>query len=169
MKTYQSFKKVTAARITGYAYLDPVATFPETRPLELTLDDGSQVHVIGPRFDRVEIGGYYVRADDGHDFYCPAERFENSYLELGAAPDPLDDETDRAKAVAGLIADGRAPHQVRVFEEHWDLKERAEKLNKFFSTPMYSNLPVEEKQRMRAQLIAMYAYADILAERIAAF
>jgi hypothetical protein len=92
MKTYQSFKKVTAARITGYAFLDPVPTFPEARPLELTLDDGSQVHVIGPRFDRVEIGGYYVRVDDGHDFYCPATRFENAYLLLGEAPDVLTEQ-----------------------------------------------------------------------------
>lgn len=93
MKIYQSHKKVTAARITGYANMPPCDADPQGLALELTLDDSSQVHVIGPRFDRVQIGGYYVRADDGHDFYCDAERFANTYMEIGEAPDPLVEES----------------------------------------------------------------------------
>lgn len=61
------------------------------------------------------------------------------------------------------------PHQQRVLEEKQELDAKAEALNRFFSTGKFNELGLEEKQRMRRQLVAMYEYATVLAERIAAF
>jgi len=61
------------------------------------------------------------------------------------------------------------PHQQRVLEEHQELKARIEKLRAFQSTPAHEGLDCLEKNRLYRQLTAMQTYANILAERIAAF
>jgi hypothetical protein len=61
------------------------------------------------------------------------------------------------------------PHQQRVVDEKVELDDKAEKLNKFFSTGTFNGLPLDERQRLRNQLATMYEYSNILAERIAAF
>lgn len=61
------------------------------------------------------------------------------------------------------------PHQQRVVDERVELVDKATKLAAFFDTPIFSGLDAAEQGRLRAQLVAMNTYADILTERIAAF
>lgn len=72
-------------------------------------------------------------------------------------------------AAEQLARDGRPPHQVRVFVEHWELQDKIEKLRAFRGTGMFATLPGTEQGRLTRQQEAMQQYSDILAERIAAF
>lgn len=64
---------------------------------------------------------------------------------------------------------GMPPHQQRVVEEKVELDAKGAKLNVFFDTPIFAGLDAVEQHRLRAQLVAMQTYSDILGERIAAF
>lgn len=92
-------------------------------------------------------------------------------LELGRAPAPASTPaaTQRAIAVARLVEDGKPEHQVRVFEEKWDLDERLNRLLAFLLTPTFDSLPPDEQYRMREQSRIMGALSNVLAMRIAAF
>ena len=61
------------------------------------------------------------------------------------------------------------PHQQRVVAEHIALSDKIYSLEQFIPTDRFSSLDRAEKSRMRRQCAAMNAYADVLAERIAAF
>ena len=59
--------------------------------------------------------------------------------------------------------------QDRVRAEAAELDERVTKLKAFTSTETFGGLPVDEQERMLAQLAAMTDYSACLAERIQAF
>ena len=59
--------------------------------------------------------------------------------------------------------------QDRVRAEAAELDERVTKLKAFTSTEIFGGLPVDEQERMLAQLAAMTDYSACLAERIQAF
>ena len=59
------------------------------------------------------------------------------------------------------------PHQQRVVDEKRELDERREKLKAFYSTTLFHGLPDSEQSLLLRQGVAMRAYSDILAERIA--
>lgn len=61
------------------------------------------------------------------------------------------------------------PHQQRVVDEQEELKGRLDKLNSFFTTPIFSGLDGAEQERLRRQAGVMQEYVDVLSERIAAF
>ena len=62
-----------------------------------------------------------------------------------------------------------ASFQDRVRAEASELDERITKLKSFTSTETFGGLPVDEQERMLAQLAAMTDYSACLAERIQAF
>lgn len=62
-----------------------------------------------------------------------------------------------------------APHQQRVLAEHRELVDKHKKLSAFFGTDTFSKLDETEQRRLSAQIGVMEDYAEILAERIAAF
>lgn len=62
-----------------------------------------------------------------------------------------------------------APHQQRVVDEKRELDERREKLDAFYSNPVFHGLPESEQSLLLRQGVAMRAYSEILGERIAAF
>ena len=62
-----------------------------------------------------------------------------------------------------------APHEQRVINEHRELTENLNKLQAFFSLPMFLGLAEAERMRLRAQAMFMEGYQAILRERIDAF
>lgn len=88
---------------------------------------------------------------------------------LAEAPVLSSAAIQRQLAVKNLEDEGRPPHQVRVFEEKWDLDERLNRLQAFLVTPMFASLPDDEKHRMQEQAKIMGALSEVLAQRIAAF
>lgn len=76
MKTYLCRKTVTAARITHVANLGPSMNDPLGGCLELTLEDGSQVHECSAGPDQVNVGDYLVREFDGQTSVQAATIFE---------------------------------------------------------------------------------------------
>lgn len=61
------------------------------------------------------------------------------------------------------------PHQQRVVEEKRELDEKIAKLDAFFLTPTFKNLPTAERGRLFRQKPWMLGYSKILGERIEAF
>jgi hypothetical protein len=61
------------------------------------------------------------------------------------------------------------PHQQRVVDEQAELEGKRAKLQAFFDTPIYAELPEDEQWRLARQYDVMEAYSNILTERIAAF
>ncbi|MFP2517060.1 crAss001_48 related protein [Buttiauxella agrestis] len=63
------------------------------------------------------------------------------------------------------------PHQVRVIEELWQLRDRLENLNTFINGNgvIFASLEEGEKMLLRLQATHMADYADVLESRIAAF
>lgn len=61
-------------------------------------------------------------------------------------------------------------HQQRVVAERDELKDRLTKLKDFIgNNPIFSDLPKDEQERLRAQSGAMALYASILDRRILSF
>lgn len=67
------------------------------------------------------------------------------------------------------LATQPATFQDRVRAEAAELDDRVTKLKAFTSTETFGGLPVDEQERMLAQLAAMTDYSACLAERIQAF
>ena len=67
------------------------------------------------------------------------------------------------------MSEATQPYQQRMVIERDQLFDRIERLSAFMLTPLYEKLPVEEKDRMQKQLIAMQSYQKVLDERIKAF
>lgn len=61
------------------------------------------------------------------------------------------------------------PFQQRVFDEQTELKDKINKLESFFITPVFEGLSIQERQRLKRQLIYMKLYHDVLEERIEEF
>lgn len=61
------------------------------------------------------------------------------------------------------------PHQQRVVDEHKELTERANKLDAFFSSPVFFGLGDSEKTLLKAQIAFMRGYQEILKLRIESF
>lgn len=61
------------------------------------------------------------------------------------------------------------PHQQRVVSELYELKEKTEKLQSFFSTEIYGSMAGEDKQLLICQHGTMVAYVGILELRVARF
>lgn len=60
-------------------------------------------------------------------------------------------------------------YQMRVIEEREQLVERFRKLVAFIPGSVFNSLPSDEQNCLIRQSVVMLEYADILAERIAAF
>lgn len=64
----------------------------------------------------------------------------------------------------------KPPHQQRVFEEKEALDIKIEALSKFIlESPIFNNLPEDERKRLVRQSTCMKEYSGILNERIEAF
>lgn len=62
---------------------------------------------------------------------------------------------------------GYLPHQQRVVDELAELTVKTDALRAFISSnPIFEGLDSSEQGRLRAQLVLMKGYGDILAERI---
>lgn len=61
------------------------------------------------------------------------------------------------------------PHELRVVEEHKDLKERRIKLNIFIHSEIFTNLDERKKSLMQKQAQLMYELEKVLEARIADF
>ena len=61
------------------------------------------------------------------------------------------------------------PHQERVVTEKTELDGKLDKLNLFFTTKIYADLPEDEQRRLDRQATIMTRYSEVLGERIAAF
>jgi hypothetical protein len=61
------------------------------------------------------------------------------------------------------------PHEQRVIDEKSDLDGKLERLLVFVKTPIFRDLPIEERQRLLRQEALMREYSQVLGERISAF
>ena len=61
------------------------------------------------------------------------------------------------------------PHQQRVVDEKQELDTKLEKLQSFFTNPIFDGLLDDEKARLKEQAHHMSEYSHVLGERIAAF
>jgi hypothetical protein len=71
--------------------------------------------------------------------------------------------------IVETVASSIPPHQQRVIDEKAELDDKLTKLKAFFDTPIFAGLDPNEQDRLCAQSEAMGVYAEILAQRIAAF
>lgn len=85
--------------------------------------------------------GYHVKYKDGYESWSPVEAFDGTYRCCDTFVDRLHIELD-------------------------ELKDKSEKLNKFFDTEIFKNLPKNKQTLMTAQFGSMISYAAILEERI---
>lgn len=85
--------------------------------------------------------GYLVRYKDGYESWSPKDVFDEAYK------------------CADTFKD-------RLYIELAELNDRQAKLNKFFDTETFKNLPMQKQNLLRAQFGAMLAYSQILVERI---
>lgn len=60
-------------------------------------------------------------------------------------------------------------HQQRVVDEKRELDEKISKLEPFIKSNKFDSLSMEERSLLRAQLLAMQSYTEILLKRIAFF
>lgn len=101
MKKYQSHKKVEAAKIEAIG-------IPSGADVAIFLEDGSTVLVpaIWLRKNEPEVGGYFVRYQDGYTSYSPRQVFEAGYREIRpevAKPEPKPEPKEEPKAEEGAI------------------------------------------------------------------
>lgn len=61
------------------------------------------------------------------------------------------------------------PYQQRVVDEKIALDEKLEKLNNFFITSTFANLPATEQFLLKRQANAMEEYSSVLGERLIGF
>ena len=85
--------------------------------------------------------GYIVEYEDGYKSWSPKEVFEKAYKCSEAFIDRLHIELE-------------------------EVSERQSKLNGYFDTEHFANLPIEQRNLLKAQFGAMLAYSQILVERI---
>lgn len=90
----------------------------------------------------------------------------------GSTPEMVKPTPRPAERLAAI--EGRPAHEVRVFDEMWELDAKREKLRAFIDTAgtpgsIFDKLADAERVRLRRQLTVMAGYSDVLAKRIAAF
>jgi hypothetical protein len=86
MKKYKCHKIVEAGKITGFA-TESIENNPDLKfTIEhfVELDDNSRriVSIDWLNKHKPEVGGYFVRYEDGYESYSPAEAFEKGYKEI---------------------------------------------------------------------------------------
>ena len=87
----------------------------------------------------------------GYISWSPAEQFEQAYQDMGE--------------VAHL-----QPHQQRVVGELTQLDDRIEKLSAFIiGSPLFNQLPADERDRLTRQLRLMEELSHVLSERVTHF
>lgn len=138
---YVGTKQVIGLPMTWQAYNDYRGW--QLPANENVADEGYLVEYVdgGPANDPRHVG--YIS-------WSPKDVFEGSYLAIGD--------------VGSL-----APHQQRVVAEKAQLDDKIDKLSAFFGSDRYKGLDAAEQERLTVQIGAMREYAEILAERIAAF
>lgn len=61
------------------------------------------------------------------------------------------------------------PHQQRVVQEKAELDEKLTKLVAFSANPIFSDLPLDDRNLLVEQAHHMQAYSNVLGQRIARF
>ena len=89
----------------------------------------------------VEEDGYLVEYKDGYKSWSPKSVFEEAYKCIETFLDRLEVELT-------------------------ELSNKLDKLNKFFDTDIFKSLPKQKKALLQIQFRAMFAYSQILVERI---
>lgn len=111
----------------------------------MTLDEADKRMLVsaGSRLskDEKDIEGYHVKYENGVETWLPKEEFEKTY-----------------KCSETFID--------RLYVELEELQDKQNKLQKFFDTEIFKNLPKQKRTLLEAQFGAMLAYSSILIERI---
>lgn len=132
---------------------------------------GHSACVAPENFD-AELGRKYAKEDAERKARSKLWEFEGYMLATmlaGASRNQVAPPSERDQALIQLELDGRAPHQIRVFAEKWELDDRLAKLRAFLSAPYFTHLDVAEQARLTRQASIMSELSTVLAERIAAF
>jgi hypothetical protein len=81
MKTYQSHKRVQAAKITGVPFTDPAMLGGPGDVYDVTVEGGDTISMPAARFANYhpKVGDYVVKYDDGYTSFSPAKAFEDGY------------------------------------------------------------------------------------------
>lgn len=61
------------------------------------------------------------------------------------------------------------PHQLRVLQEHSELKQKTEALRQFFNTAIYEDMKVTDQDDLAEQEELMSKYLEVLERRISNF
>lgn len=112
MKTYQSHKRVSAAKIVN------IVGRCAASPLGVTLHfEGGSHAIVSDEYvqkHKPECGGYFVQYGDGYQSFSPAKAFEEGYTEVSQAPAVLPNKVTREALMAKikktdfvLMPDGR--------------------------------------------------------------
>jgi hypothetical protein len=91
LQTYTCHKRVQAFKITEISN-DPLAMVGPKAELYGDRDDDISV-VVDVAFMRrcnPEVGGYYVRYEDGYESYSPAKAFEEGYTRVSSLDEYLE-------------------------------------------------------------------------------
>lgn len=75
----------------------------------------------------------------------------------------------RAFRAIPAMAEGLPPYQARVVIEHASTLERFGKLTNFVSSAAFTDVPFEERERLKWQLQLMSGLVEVLSERIKNF
>lgn len=84
LRRYRCHKEVDAGKVLA---IEPAPSFPEGSRV-LVLDDGSVDHyrqVVDRHYmakHEPQVGGYFVRYDDGYESWSPPRAFESGYTEI---------------------------------------------------------------------------------------
>jgi len=105
--------------------------------------------------------GYLVEYLDGGKANHPAHA---GYISWSPA-----DVFDRAYRAIPAMAEGLPPYQARVVIEHASTLERFGKLQQFIFSPAFTDVPHEERERLKHQLQLMSALVEVLGARIEYF
>lgn len=102
--------------------------------------------------------GYLVEYEGGYQSWSPKDVFEKAYRKIKSISD-----------IKGLVVESGS-FKERVYNEAWDLESNTAKLDIFIrENKVFVDLPNEEQNRLKQQLMAMQYYLTILIERIENF
>ena len=141
---YQSHKIVQAALISEIYHVDRNANETALK-LQVGIDDFIVIHVNQQYVNKhkPEVGGYYIRYEDGYESWSPKEVFEKGNTLIKEK-----DWFDRLK------------------EEHTQLNEKVKKLKSFIDTEKFTELSDEDQSLLEIQLSIMMSYDHCLWVRI---
>lgn len=98
--------------------------------------------------------GYKVKYPNGYVSWSPKREFERAYQEITDFNITLEDDAELK------------PFQMRVVEESRELGQKIFDLSNFINSDKFESVNKEEQSRLLKQHDAMYAYLNILKERI---